>query len=95
MRIKPTECPNCGAAVNTSGLVDDGNRVHFTCGSWMYDDNRTLRYETDECTNAAGLREAWIIINALNMEAMNNWGEYPRATRWLHEWEHVRPKPVF
>ena len=86
------KCPNCGAGINDR-LNLKGDLVVYLCGSYgpkSGDRVTSLTYETDYCTTRGGLAEAWAIINVLNLCELDRGEAYPRATLWLHEWEHLR-----
>ena len=82
------KCPNCQAEA-----TDKGARIHYSCGSYSYADagHKKVHYESDDCTHREAIKQAWRIINVLNMSEMDQGEAYPAATQWLHEWEHLRP----
>jgi len=82
------KCPNCGSMAG-----DDEARTHYECGSYSYKNtgHKTLHYESDECTYRGAARDAWQIINVLNMSEMDKGESYPKALEWLKQWEHLKP----
>jgi len=54
--------------------------------------DRVIEIQTQVSEDA--LKEAWQIINVLNLSHMDEGEPYPKALFWLKEWEHLGyPQP--